>query len=117
MTTIFAGKYFPIPADADGREFVRTGDEVLVEIEASRVSLGGFEAMIEDGRLPEARVVAALYLARSFIESRGVSEYLRSGACRETSPATETTTRPLQARGTVCAGGGAGRTLPQIALV
>src|SRR3712207_1393257 len=30
MTTVFAGKYFSILTDADGTEFVRTGDEVLV---------------------------------------------------------------------------------------
>jgi 8-oxo-dGTP pyrophosphatase MutT (NUDIX family) len=159
MTTIFAGKYFSILADADGTEFVRTGDEVLVvalseqgevllitepapafnaptfvlpggsvehgeelsltanrelqeevglrastlnylgelrpfskylavrshvylarqltpselprdedyEIEVTRVPLASFEAMVEDGRLLDARVVAALYLARAFI--------------------------------------------------
>ena len=37
------------------------------EIEVSRVSLWGFEAMIEDGRLMDARVIAALYLARAFM--------------------------------------------------
>jgi len=40
------------------------------EIEVSRISLGDFETMIEDGRLLDARVIAALYLARAFI-SRG----------------------------------------------
>ena len=162
MRTIFAGNYFSILAGADGTEFVRTGDEVLVvaltehgkvllitepspafnaltfvlpggcvendeelsrtanrelqeevgframsldylgelrpyskylavrshvylarrlapselpkdedyEIEVIHVPLEGFEAMIEDGRLMDARVIAALYLARAFI-SRG----------------------------------------------
>jgi 8-oxo-dGTP pyrophosphatase MutT (NUDIX family) len=162
MTTVFAGKYFSILADADGTEFVRTGDEVLVvalseqghallieepspafgaptlvlpggsvedneefsqtanrelqeevgfraavlsylgelrpyskylavrshvylarqlipaelprdegyEIEVSRVPLGGFEELIGDGRLLDARVIAALHLARAYL-SRG----------------------------------------------
>lgn len=159
MTTLFAGKYFSIQADAAGTEFVRAGDEVLVvalseqsqvllikepspafdaltlvlpggsveadeefsltanrelqeevgfraatldylgelrpfskylavrshvylarqlspselpgdedyEIEVARVPLEGFEAMVEDGRLLDARVIAALYLARAFM--------------------------------------------------
>ena len=158
MTTVFAGRYFSILADADGTEFVRADDEVLVvalseqgevllikepspafnaqtfvlpggcaedgeefslaanrelqeevgfratmlnylgelrpfskylavrshvylarhltpselprdedyDIEVSRVSLDGFEALIGDGRLLDARVIAALYLARAF---------------------------------------------------
>jgi len=37
------------------------------DIAVSRVSLDGFEAMIGDGRLLDARVIAALYLARAFI--------------------------------------------------
>jgi len=37
------------------------------EIQVSRVSLWGFEAMIDDGRLMDARVIAALYLARAFM--------------------------------------------------
>ena len=159
MTTVFAGKYFSILADADGTEFVHTGDEVLVvalseqgqalllkepspafgaptlvlpggsveedeefslaanrelqeeagfraarldylgelrpfskyltvrshvylarqlspsalprdegyEIEVSRVPIGGFEELVGDGRLLDARVIAALYLARAFM--------------------------------------------------
>ncbi|HEV7857770.1 MAG TPA: NUDIX hydrolase [Pyrinomonadaceae bacterium] len=42
------------------------GDENY-EIEVSRVSLRGFEAMIEDRRLMDARVIAALHLARAFM--------------------------------------------------
>ncbi len=45
------------------------GDEDY-EIGVSRVPLGGFEAMIEGGRLLDARTIAALYLARAFV-SRG----------------------------------------------
>ena len=159
MTTVFAGEYFSIVTDADGTEFVRTGDEVLVvalteqgeallieepapafgaaalvlpggsveeeeecsltanrelqeevgfraaqldylcelrpfskyltvrshvylarrlapsklqgdedyEIGVRRVPLGGFEALIEDGRLLDARTIAALYLVRAFV--------------------------------------------------
>jgi ADP-ribose diphosphatase len=37
------------------------------DIEVSRVSLDGFEALIGDGRLLDARVIAALYLARAFL--------------------------------------------------
>jgi ADP-ribose pyrophosphatase len=44
------------------------GDEDY-EIEVSRVSLKDFEAMIEDKRLMDARVITALYLARAFIDS------------------------------------------------
>lgn len=159
MTTLFEGKYFSILTDAEGTEFVKTGDEVLVvavteqglallikepapafdnsalvlpggsveegeelsltanremqeeigfsaqrldylgelrpyskyltvrshlylarelvrsqlpkdedyEIEVSGVELENFEEMIDDGRLRDARVIAALYLARAFL--------------------------------------------------
>jgi hypothetical protein len=46
------------------------GDEDY-EIEVSQVSLGSFEALIEDGRLLDARVIAALYLARAFMSREG----------------------------------------------
>jgi ADP-ribose diphosphatase len=45
---------------------VLPGDENY-EIEVSRVSLWNFEAMIKDKRLLDARVIAALYLARDFM--------------------------------------------------
>jgi 8-oxo-dGTP pyrophosphatase MutT (NUDIX family) len=159
MKTMFAGRYFSILKDADGTEFVRASDEVLVvalteqgevllikepapafgapalvlpggsvdddeelsrtanrelqeevgfraallnylgelrpfskyltvrshvylarqlttsklkgdedyEIELSRVPLQSFETLIEDGRLQDARVIAAIYLARAFL--------------------------------------------------
>jgi len=49
------------------------------EIEVSHVSLEGFETMIEDGRLLDARVIAALYLARAFISREGDNGVARSG--------------------------------------
>lgn len=42
------------------------GDEGY-DIEVSRVPLEGFEALIAGGRLLDARVIASLYLARSFL--------------------------------------------------
>jgi ADP-ribose diphosphatase len=43
-----------------------TGDEGY-EIEVERVPLGDFESLIVDGRLRDARVIAALFLARNFV--------------------------------------------------
>jgi len=45
------------------------GDESY-EIEVSRVSLWGFEAMMEDKQLLDARVIAALHLARAFMSRK-----------------------------------------------
>jgi 8-oxo-dGTP pyrophosphatase MutT (NUDIX family) len=45
------------------------GDESY-EIEVSRVSLWDFEAMMEDKQLLDARVIAALHLARAFMNGK-----------------------------------------------
>ena len=44
------------------------GDEPYT-VEVDRVPLSSFESLIANGRLMDARVIAALYMARAFLES------------------------------------------------